>query len=163
MNNSWPVSVIVNQRHKAASKGRQESELRNDMKWNAGKLHVYLYVASIVLLLGGLGSAVWIYQSSEDTSSNNLGYEIVGGNIYSATPSNTKKYSHDLELYGGKAAVLADRFTRWYSELWHGRSLAFTVACIALLLSAGVFLGARHVEFHGTSGDHRENNRDRTD
>jgi hypothetical protein len=133
------------------------------MKWNTVKLHVYLYLVSIMILLAGIGSALWIYQSAEDDSSNNLGYEIVGGYVYSTTPNNTKKYSHDLELYGGKAAVLADRLSRWYSGLWHGKSLAFTVACIALLLSAGVYLGARHVASRAVLDDRRQNNHDGTD
>ena len=133
------------------------------MKWNTAKLHTYLYLVSVIILLAGFGSAVWIYQSAEDDSSNDLGYEIVGGYVYSATPSNTKKYAHDLELYGGKAAVLADHFSRWWSGLWHGKSLAFTVACIALLLSAGVFLLARHASSHVIPDDRHENGRDGTD
>lgn len=40
----------------------------------------------------------------------------------------TKLYRHDLEVYGGRANVLADDFRHWFDGLWHGRSLAFTVA-----------------------------------
>ncbi len=51
----------------------------------------------------------------------------------------SKKYLHDLEVYGGRANVLQDEFRRWFDGLWHGRSLAGTVAC----LSAAGFLALR--------------------
>ena len=127
------------------------------MKWNTPKLHVTLYLVSFIILLVGFGSAVWIYQTAGDSSNNDLGYEIVGGNVYPTTPSNTKRYSHDLELYGGKAAVLADQLSRWCAALWYGKTLAFTVACIALVLSVGVFLFARYVSSGNNQDDRQEN------
>ncbi len=45
----------------------------------------------------------------------------------------TKLYRHDLEVYGGRANVLADDFRHWFDGLWHGRNLAFTVAGISVL------------------------------
>lgn len=48
---------------------------------------------------------------------------------------NSKKYLRELEVYGGKANVLATAFRHWFDGLWHGRSLAFTVAVISLFLA----------------------------
>jgi hypothetical protein len=52
---------------------------------------------------------------------------------------------YDLELYGGKAAVLADEFTRWFAGLWHGKSLACMGACIAIFISLGAFFAAANL------------------
>jgi hypothetical protein len=51
---------------------------------------------------------------------------------------NSKMYIHDLEVYGGKANVLADEFRRWFDSLWQGKSLASTVACITIFISFGL-------------------------
>ena len=48
----------------------------------------------------------------------------------------TRLYRHDLEVYGGRANVLADDFRHWFDGLWHGRNLAFTVAGISVLAAA---------------------------
>ncbi|MGE5715429.1 MAG: hypothetical protein ACM369_02170 [Acidobacteriota bacterium] len=48
---------------------------------------------------------------------------------------NSKKYLRELEVYGGKANVLATQFRHWFDGLWHGRSLAFTVAVISVFLA----------------------------
>jgi len=91
------------------------------------------------------------------------GYEVIGGFIYPNAGEHSKKYVHDLELYGGKSAVLADDFMRWFAELWHGKSLAFTVACIAIFISLGVFFAAAHLPSRLRSEVFREGDRDRTE
>jgi hypothetical protein len=60
-------------------------------------------------------------------------------------PEDSKKYLRDLQLYGGKANVLMDEFRRWFVGLWHGKSLAFTIACISIFVSFGVFYAANHL------------------
>jgi hypothetical protein len=64
-----------------------------------------------------------IYLTAQPPPANPLGYD----------PLDTKKYLHDLEVYGGKANVLAAEFRDWFDSLWHGRRLAFTVAALALI------------------------------
>jgi len=49
-------------------------------------------------------------------------------------PMQNKMYLHDLELYGGKANLLAAEFREWFVGLWQGRSLAFTVAVLTVLV-----------------------------
>lgn len=80
------------------------------------------------LLAVGFGSAIVIYLVAGDPSANPLGYD----------PLDTKKYLHDLEVYGGKANVLAAQFREWFVELWQGKNLAFTVAVLTVLLVLAV-------------------------
>ena len=92
-----------------------------------------LYLISVIILLVGLGIAILIYLTAYNASDSDLGLE------------NSKIYIHDLELYGGKANVIANEFRNWFDGLWHGKSLAFTVAFITVFLSFGFFFAARHL------------------
>ena len=129
------------------------------MKFKTTSLQTRLYLISAIILLVGLSSSIWIYLTAENDSKRVFGYEIVGGNAYLITPENSKKYVHDLELYGGKANVLADEFMSWFVGLWHGKSLAFTVACITIFISLGFFFVARTSLFYLEYDAHDENNR----
>ena len=42
-----------------------------------------------------------------------------------------------MELYGGKANVMASDMRQWLGTLWHGKRLAGTVAVLSLV-AAGV-------------------------
>lgn len=77
------------------------------------------------ILAAGLGTALGIYLATGPKAANPLGYE----------PLDTKKYLHDLELYGGKVNVLATEFMRWWDGLWHGRMLAYTVTWLTIALA----------------------------
>ena len=125
------------------------------MKWKTTNLQTRLYRISVIILLVGLSSSIWIYLTAEHASESVLGYEIAGENAYLVTPANSKKYVHDVELIGGKAAVLADEFGRWFVGLWHGKSLAFTVACITIFTSLGFFFVAR-TSLSGLEADARD-------
>jgi hypothetical protein len=103
------------------------------------------YLISAAVLLIGLSSSVLIYLTAENYSERVLGYEMLGGSVYPIAPEDSKKYRHDLELYGGKANVLADEFISWFDGLWHGKSLAFTLACITVFVSLGFFLVGRQL------------------
>jgi len=115
------------------------------MKWKTTNLQTRLYLISAIILLVGLSISIWIYLTADNDSRRFFGYEIVGGNAYLIAPENSKMYVHDLELYGGKANVLADEFMSWFVGLWHGKSLAFTVACITIFISLGFFFVARNL------------------
>jgi hypothetical protein len=117
------------------------------------------YFISAIILLVGLTSSVWIYLTAENDSKPVLGYEITGGNAYLVTPENSKKYVHDLELYGGKMNVLADEFMSWFVSLWHGKSLALIVGCITILISLGCFFVARTSPSRLEYDAHHENDR----
>jgi hypothetical protein len=112
------------------------------MKWKITNKQTRLYLISAVILLFGLGSAVLIYLMAANDSDHALDFE------------NSKLYIHDLELYGGKANVLADEFRNWFVGLWQGKSLAYTVACITLVISFAVFFVARHTPADPKAGIH---------
>jgi hypothetical protein len=132
------------------------------MNWKIGSLRTNLYLISTIILVTGLGSAAFIYQSALNDPGAASGYEVIGGFVYSSTGENSKMYIHDLERFGGKAAVLSDEFMRWFAGLWHGKSLAWTVACITIFISL-CFIVAANLSSHARSGTSLENNRDRTD
>ncbi len=129
------------------------------MKLKALNLYTYLNLISVIMLVVGLGSAILIYLTAEDTPYGVLGYEEGGGTVYPVMPEDSKQYLHGLELYGGKANVLMDRLRRGFIGLWHGKSLAFTVACITIFISFGVFYVANYLLPSRLKPDHHgENN-----
>ena len=119
------------------------------MKWENINLQTRLYLIAAIILLAGMGSAILIYLTDENASGSGLVYDFV----------HSKKYRHDLELIGGKANVLADEFCRWFEGLWHGRSLAFIVAGIAVLISCGFFFVAYHSPSDSKPDARSENDR----
>ena len=120
---------------------------------HSGNLERRLHLVAAVILLVGLGSAVIIYLSAENNSADVSSYEMAGGYSYPMAPEDSKRYLHDLELYGGKANVIAHDFTRWFAGLWLGKSLAFTIACIAIVLAVGVYFVANRLPSDLNSGD----------
>jgi hypothetical protein len=127
------------------------------MKRKIAYLPLCLNLISAIILLVGLGGAVFIYQTAANNSNSVLGYEEGGGSVYPITPENSKMFLRDLELYGGKANVLAYQFRSWLVGLWHGKSLAFTVACIAIVVSFGFFYAANHLPTRLKSDAREEN------
>jgi hypothetical protein len=131
------------------------------MKWKTAYLHTCLNLISAIILLVGLGSAMLIYRTAENNSFGALGYEEGGGTVYPIMPEDSKKYLRDLDLYGGKANVIMDELRRGFIGLWHGKSLAFPVACITIFISFGVYYAANHLPSRLNSDVPIENNRDR--
>jgi hypothetical protein len=128
------------------------------MRWKTKDPQTCLNLIGIIILLVGLGSATLIYRAVENDLSDVLGYEIIDGHAYPIRPEDSKMYRHDLELYGGKASVLADELRRWFVGMWHGKSLAFTVAFITVFISIVVFCIANHRPSNIESDIHNENN-----
>lgn len=133
------------------------------MKWKIADLHTCLNLISAIILVVGLGSAILIYRTAQNYSGGVLGYEEEGGSVYPVMPEDSRKYLRGLELYGGKANVLMDELRRGFVGLWHGKSLAFTVGCISIFVSFGVFYAANHLPSSLKSDVPGENNRDGTD
>ena len=115
------------------------------MKLKILNLYTCLNLISVIILVVGLGSAILIYRAAENTPYGVLGYEEGGGTVYPIMPEDSKQYLRGLELYGGKANVLMDQLRRGFIGLWHGKSLAYTVACITIFISFGVFYTANYL------------------
>jgi hypothetical protein len=84
------------------------------------------------ILLAGFAAALAIYLTATPPPDNPLGYR----------PEDSKRYLREMEVYGGKANVLASEFRQWFDGLWHGRSLAFTVACLSVLLALAFLIAS---------------------
>ena len=80
-------------------------------------------LATRAILVLGFAAAVVIFLTAKPPPGNPLGYD----------PMDTKRYLHDMEVYGGKANVLAAQFRDWFDSFWHGRTLAFTVAVLTMM------------------------------
>jgi len=115
------------------------------MEWNVEGARERLMLLSAIILLLGLSSAVLIYLKVPNVTGNVLGYDCEGGSEYPIMPDDSKQYLRGLELYGGTANVLMDELRRWFSGLWHGKSLAYLVAFITIVMSAGALYAANHL------------------
>jgi hypothetical protein len=129
------------------------------MQWNAANRRIVFFLLGAALMVTGLGVASFLYITA-DPPGDVLGYETDGGNISPVRPADSRKYLRDLELYGGKSAVLADEFRRWFTGLWRGRPLAVTVALLTVIVSFAFFSAGRRPPRQGTpdpGGAHRPN------
>jgi hypothetical protein len=78
------------------------------------------------ILLAGFSSSAALYLTAEVPAENPLIDQL----------ENSKIYRRSLELYGGKANLLAEEFSRWFGSLWHGKNLALSVAVVTVLIAA---------------------------
>jgi hypothetical protein len=108
-----------------------------------------LYLISVVILAVGLCSAVLIYLTAGNPPDNTVINDF----------QNSKRYIHDLELYGGKMNVLADQFRRWFESLWEGKSLAFMIACISIVVACACSFVACHLPTESESEAQDEDER----
>jgi hypothetical protein len=70
----------------------------------------------------GLAAAAVAYVAAVASPANPLAEQL-----------ESKKYLHDLEMYGGKANILAAQFRDWFAGLWSGTNLAWTIAVLTIL------------------------------
>lgn len=81
------------------------------------------------ILLAGLAAALLIYFTATPPA------DLPGDRL-----ENSKQYLRQMEVYGGAANVLASEIRDWFAGLWHGRALAFTVACLSALLAFAIVI-----------------------
>jgi len=105
-----------------------------------------IYLASAAVLALGLCAAAAIYVMAGDDADNAVGYEVINGVAYPVAPEDSKAYQRQLERFGGKANVLAAELNRWFAGLWHGKPLAFTVACLSIAAALALYLYAKYLE-----------------
>jgi hypothetical protein len=127
------------------------------MKLKTPDLPTFLNLLSALILLVGLISATVIYQRAGNEPYGALGYENEGGALYPVLPEYSKQYLRGMELYGGKANVLADKLRLWLGGLFHGKSLAVIIGAASIIISFGLFYAANHLP-SSKSEVRRENN-----
>lgn len=96
----------------------------------------YLVTAGILLI--GFGSAVAIYLTADDIPDNPF-----------AEYEQSKRFAHEVQRMGGKMAVVANDASAWLAALWQGRQLAYTVACITLVIALGYYIVASDIKSKG--------------
>ena len=91
-----------------------------------------LYLASLLILVVGLCTAVILYVTMDDSEAAEDTYRVIiySGKSYPVPVDSDRLYLQNLERFGGKAAVLFAQFNRWFISLWRGRALAVTVLWI---------------------------------
>lgn len=99
-----------------------------------------LRLASVIVLVLGLGSGALIYRLAADAPDAAPGYVIANGSVYPMPMSDSKTYRREIQRFGGKAALLFDDFGRWFAQLWRGKTLGQTVAWLSLLAALGLYL-----------------------
>jgi hypothetical protein len=57
----------------------------------------------------------------------------------------TKAYQYDLELVGGKMVLYADDMRRWFEGLWHGKSLAYSIGFITIIISYAFYISGNYI------------------
>jgi hypothetical protein len=109
----------------------------------AERRRTYPYVVAGAILLVGLGISAGIYLAA-DSGPEDLPWEF--------TPQ-SKKYARALKLYGGTMNELIVELNEWFKGLWHGKSLAFTVASISLGIALVYLSFAMRVPLTERNGD----------
>ena len=128
------------------------------MGWKTLKRRTRLNLIGALILMVGVGSAAIIYQRAGNNPYGAMGYEAADGTIYPLMPGNSKLYRHNLEVYGGKFSVIMDDFSRWFTGLWQGKSLAVIIGGTALIISLGFFYAANYLPRPLEPDDQPENN-----
>jgi hypothetical protein len=113
---------------------------------SAGRpLHARFNRSGVIILVVGLISAALIYFLAPDDPNGDAARQIASG----------RAYDYNIERIGGTAAVYTARFNQWLGSLWHGKSLAYTVAVVAVVVALLCFLLARMIAVRSPSGPAR--------
>src|SRR5215510_14199573 len=102
---------------------------------------------SYAIFIIGILSSVFIYFKSYSAPQNPLGYN----------PLDSKKYLHDLELYGGKINVMAVEFLQWFDKLWQGKNLSYIIAFITVIISSIFWFIGSHPASHLDTNSGKQN------
>ena len=92
-------------------------------------------IVTTAILLAGFGSATAIYLAAAEVPVDPF-----------AEFEKSKKFAYELERMGGKAALAANDLNKWFDGLWQGKSLAYTVAVITIIIAAGYYFIATGLE-----------------
>lgn len=93
------------------------------------------YLVTSAILLLGFGTSIVIYLTAEELTDNPF-----------AEYENSKRFSHEVQRMGGKMALVANDMTSWFAGLWQGRQLAYTVACITLVVAVVYYVVASGIQ-----------------
>jgi hypothetical protein len=98
------------------------------------------YIITVVILSVGFSSAATIYLTAGEAPYDPF-----------AEFEKSKKFAYELERMGGKAALVANDFNRWFAGLWQGESLAYSIAVITIIIAAVYYFIATSLEAEARS------------
>jgi hypothetical protein len=87
------------------------------------------HLVTVGILLVGFGSAAVIYLTAGDIPDNPF-----------ADFEQSKRFSNEVQRMGGKMALVANDASAWFTALWHGRQLAYTIACLTMVCALGYYI-----------------------
>ena len=123
--------------------------LANYKEFFGSGLFMTLFKNNLVLLLSvplqviiGLVVAVLVWFAG-DAPADAVGYALGGGEAFAVDAAESKMYRHEIERFGGKAALLADDLNRWLASWTRGRRLALLIAAAAGVAAALCVRAAR--------------------
>lgn len=90
--------------------------------------------AGAIVLAAGIAAALVVYLFAPAGRADAGNYSIVGGQVFAAPDENSAEMQQ-VERLGGKPAVYALEFHRWFLSLWHGRRLAFTLLVLSVVVA----------------------------
>jgi hypothetical protein len=98
------------------------------MSWRRLERRIRMDIARGILLVG-LTSAVAVYFTAGKPALGPLGDPL----------EDSKVFRRSMEMYGGKANLVASEILESFKSLWHGKPLAFILAFLTLV-AVGSFL-----------------------
>jgi len=127
------------------------------------ELRKCLRLSCVVILVSGLCGALLIYFLAEDVPDDSLGYVFANGALHPLSTRDSKAYRREVQRFGGNAALALDDFSRWFAELWRGKTLGKTVAWISVLASLAIYLFGNYLGPDATQDSKHRRERDRPD
>jgi|GEM_PF-5830545 len=110
-------------------------------------------LCGLLVLIAGLGLSAWIWQRG-GAGAETSGYVVIDGVAYPQRLEDTKAYNRQMEAFGGKGLVLAEKLEEWFSGLGRSRGFAGGLAVFSLGLGGWLFL-ARPGRPDGDEADKR--------
>jgi hypothetical protein len=96
-----------------------------------------LNLLGLTILLAGLGSAAFIWLDQDRIDRQKSAQATNGAETLS--PEDSRRYTHDVELYYGETGMLMEKWKRWVREMTQGKPLAEMIAVVSLLSAGGLF------------------------
>jgi hypothetical protein len=105
-----------------------------------------LNLLSVMILAGGLGWAgsIWLAQDRIDRQTKAA---MMAGYTEPLSADDSRRYSHDVEVYYGKSGLLLDKWTRRLEALTHGKGLAEVIAVVSVAVAGGLFFVAARFSY----------------
>jgi uncharacterized membrane protein len=87
----------------------------------SARLHARIRLVGLTLLAGGLlaSALIYVFAGTEPDAASAL--------------ANARLSEFNTARLGGMTTVYVARFNRWLATLWHGQSLAYTVATLSVV------------------------------